>query len=258
MTFVETYQQLGELLAGGRPYARPGAFADAAEQLRDHVYGPEVADAIPRQVRTVLEFLDEQMSTAEVFAVEVRQYVDGSGDRTLVPRTIGRTRKAAAAKRRTAAGPGSASRERWTLDEIAADLERRHGTEVVELARRLHDEAAARMQVVFNSGRTHSSFVAYASGPHRDVHLLQVRSSGEVTLPLKWLRSQPPFDAERLRAEYRRRVEQALPLPADVPWEPSAPIATLADDGAFARLLAALDWAHWQVRSARDKAADQR
>lgn len=49
-----------------------------------------VADAVPPELRRIVEFLNGQMDPAEVFAVEVRQYV-GEGLTTLVPRLVGQT-----------------------------------------------------------------------------------------------------------------------------------------------------------------------
>ena len=59
-----------------------------------------VADEIPPALRRIVEFLNRQMSATEVFAIEVKQYVDSAGERqTIVPRVIGRTEEANAAKR---------------------------------------------------------------------------------------------------------------------------------------------------------------
>ena len=49
-----------------------------------------VSDEIPRELRRIVEFLNEQMSPAEVLAVEIKQFV-GDGVRSLVPRIIGET-----------------------------------------------------------------------------------------------------------------------------------------------------------------------
>lgn len=49
-----------------------------------------VADAIPAELRLIVEFLNEQMEHAEVLAVEIKQYV-GQGMKTLVPRVFGQT-----------------------------------------------------------------------------------------------------------------------------------------------------------------------
>src|SRR4051812_24332682 len=49
-----------------------------------------VADAIPSELRRVVDFLNAQMPPAEVLAVEIKQYTDGR-IRTLVPRVYGQT-----------------------------------------------------------------------------------------------------------------------------------------------------------------------
>ena len=56
-----------------------------------------VSDAIPAELRRIIEFLNGQMNPAEVYGVEIRQYV-GERLRTLVPRLVGRTADASRAK----------------------------------------------------------------------------------------------------------------------------------------------------------------
>ena len=52
-----------------------------------------VADYIPTELKTIVEFLNVQMDPAEVFVVELKQYV-GEGLKTLVPRLVGQTAEA--------------------------------------------------------------------------------------------------------------------------------------------------------------------
>ncbi len=52
-----------------------------------------VSDDIPRELRRLVEFLNEKMMDVEVFAVEVKQFL-GEGLRAVVPRAIGITEKA--------------------------------------------------------------------------------------------------------------------------------------------------------------------
>ena len=49
-----------------------------------------VADELPREVRRIIEFLNDKMKDVEVLGVELRQYV-GLNLRALVPRVIGQT-----------------------------------------------------------------------------------------------------------------------------------------------------------------------
>ena len=72
------------------------------------------ADAIPADLRRVVEFLNEQMGSTEVLALEVRQYVgeDGGQQNTLVSRVYGWT---AAAQRRKGRGSAQAV---WTWEDF--------------------------------------------------------------------------------------------------------------------------------------------
>jgi hypothetical protein len=77
-----------------------------------------VADAIPPELRSIVEFLNHQMSPAEVLAVEIRQYVGGDPARplrTLVPRVFGQTEAAKQAKG-TASGDPLVASEAELLD----------------------------------------------------------------------------------------------------------------------------------------------
>lgn len=52
------------------------------------------ADHAPRELRRLVEFLNEQMSDVEVLIVEIRQYRDNAGQTALIPRVIGMTETA--------------------------------------------------------------------------------------------------------------------------------------------------------------------
>lgn len=70
-----------------------------------------VADVLPGELQRVIEFLNVQMSPAEVIGIEVRQYA-GQGLKTLVPRVLGQT---AEAQQRKGRAPTSAPRE-WSWE----------------------------------------------------------------------------------------------------------------------------------------------
>jgi hypothetical protein len=70
-----------------RPDADTDAYRDqaAANLKAGRIRLVFVTDEIPRELRRVVEFLNEQMA-AEVIAIEVKQYVGPDGPRTLLPR----------------------------------------------------------------------------------------------------------------------------------------------------------------------------
>lgn len=56
-----------------------------------------VSDSIPKELRRIVEFLNEQMVDTEVIAIEVKQYI-GEGQKAIVPRVIGLTESARSKK----------------------------------------------------------------------------------------------------------------------------------------------------------------
>ena len=68
------------------------------------------ADGIPDELARVVEFLNAQMATVEVLAVDIRRFAGGDAA-TLVPRVIGRTARARRASRQA-----GKSREEWLAD----------------------------------------------------------------------------------------------------------------------------------------------
>lgn len=75
-----------------------------------------VADMLPRELRRIIEFLNEQMTKVEVLGVELPQFV-GSDFRALVPRLIGQTEVI----RQTKQGTRHSSR-RTTKDEFLSKV----------------------------------------------------------------------------------------------------------------------------------------
>ncbi len=238
-----------------------GFWDDVADHLRSgRVRIVLVADAIPQPIRRVLEFLNEQMSPAEVFAVEVRQYLADGDDRTLVPRLVGNTRLAER-NRATSdkAGGGSTRRSKpWTLDEIASDLARRGMGDLAPTLQRLYRELVDRADKVhLLRGKTYGSFVTATTGTEGDVHLLLARSTGQLMVPLNWLRNQPPFDDDGLRDEYRRRLEEHIDLPARLTGQPYVSLADLQEAEVFDGVLEVFDWAQGKIRESMVNSADE-
>jgi len=64
-----------------------------------------VADEIPKELRRLVEFLNEKLNNVEVVAVEVKQFL-GDGQRAVVPRVIGLTERTREGK------PGASGKKR--------------------------------------------------------------------------------------------------------------------------------------------------
>ncbi len=92
-----------------------------------------VADAIPKELRRIVEFLNEQMRPAEVLALEVEQHMTADGLRLLSPRLVGNTERAEGAKAVQPSDPIG------TIEDWFAQLEAARGSGVMATARRAHD-----------------------------------------------------------------------------------------------------------------------
>ena len=195
-----------------------------------------VADQIPRELRRVVEFLNEQMS-AEVLAIEVKQYLGEGGVRTLVPRVIGQT--AATTPSRTGGG-------RWDEPSFFTELERRRGPAEAAVARKLLAWARANMtRVTWGKGRVDGSLIPVLEQDGQQHLPFAIYTYGAVEIQFQWL-IRPPFDSPDVRGEFLARLNQipGVQLPEDaITRRPRIQLSALAaDPTAMDGLIHALEW----------------
>lgn len=205
-----------------------------------------VADEIPRELRRVVEFLNEQMR-ADVIAIEVKQYV-GEGVKTLVPRVIGET-AAAETRKRAAAG----SRRRWDEQSFFAVLEEKRGADEARVARAIEAWAEKQMpRFTWGKGKVEGSFIPVLDHDGQPHYPIALYTDGRVEIQFMWL-TRPPFDNLDLRRELLRRLNEipgvSIPDDAITRRRPSIPLKVLAEGPALNTLLGALDWFCATVRS---------
>ena len=169
-----------------------------------------VADEVPSELRRVVEFLNGQMNPAEVFAIEVKQFV-GEGLRTLVPRFIGQTAEAEIRKR--ARGEG----RQWNKESILDVLRERAGDQAVLGMERLFAWAERRgLRATFGRGKVDGSFAPVYDVNGRSYFPICAYSDGRVEIQFLHM-NEPPFNDLDFRKQLLERLN-ALPgisLPAD-------------------------------------------
>jgi hypothetical protein len=193
-----------------------------------------VADEISPEVRSIVEYLNRQMTETEVLAIEVKQYVDDAGERqTIVPRILGQTEAARATKR------GAAGRPRnWDETTFLEDLEARRGEAVAALAKSLITWANTPedVGVIYGRGAIYGSAKAQLERDGRIVlRSFRIYSSGQVEMPLKRM------EDTAARAELRRRLEEVIPSISGGPV-PSFDIDVLLDDETRQAFLETIRW----------------
>lgn len=110
-----------------------------------------IADAIPDELRRIVEFLNGQMDPAEILAVEVRQYV-GNDMQVLVPRVIGQTSEA---QRKKSGGSRRSPEPNPLLQEIA----RRWNTEDDQLRANENSKAPGFLQLSVGHREIHYEWI---------------------------------------------------------------------------------------------------
>jgi hypothetical protein len=181
-----------------------------------------VADEIAPELRSIVEFLNRQMTETEVLAIEVKQYVDAQGERqTIVPRLVGRTEAARAAKgtRSRAGGPA--------FDPMSASAD------VRELIEKM-DEVASELGLTVRSVRTgrnyqppvlesgvsvKSGIGVYSSGRGAEFNLSAFREHG----------------ADHIADRLLQRLRDVTGMQVDAPAWPAVPCRALLKDWDRAR-----------------------
>jgi hypothetical protein len=193
-----------------------------------------VADEIPRELRRVVEFLNDQMS-AEVLAIEVKQYV-GEGVQTLVPRVIGQTASS------TSARPS----RQWDEASFFLELEKKRGSAEAAAARDIFEWARRRMdRLTWGKGKVDGSFVPVLDHDDHAYYPIGIYTYGRIEVQFQWL-SAPPFESMDRRRELLARLNDipGVQIGEDaITRRPSIPLALFASDpDALAAFKAALDW----------------
>ena len=134
-----------------------------------------VADAIPPELRRIVEFLDSQMSPARVSAVEVKQYA-GGGETALVPRVVGQTARADARK-------GVSKGRTWDEDAFFTTLAAKRPPEEVAAARRIFEWVGQKqLRLWWGRGAVDGSFYGMLGTPGGVHYTFGVLTSGRAQI----------------------------------------------------------------------------
>jgi len=197
-----------------------------------------VADVIPPELVRIVEFLNRQMSPAEVVAVEISRFASGSLA-SLVPRVL----TSPASK----AAPGT---RRLDEADFWAGLAKRPAEEAV--VRKLVDWARSNgVRTVMNRG---------SMGFHFDSHgtyypFFNAARGRHIELGFGTLASRPVFESNEQRAELARRLNEGpgVSIGSDkIDRYPTIPTTALSDARALDAFTNAFDWVIQTLRSRAD------
>jgi hypothetical protein len=192
-----------------------------------------VADAIPRELRRIIEFLNGQMANTTVLAIEVKQYVDDDEQhQTIVPTVIGNTETAKQNKtvRR--------SRRQTNRSTLLAELAQENAAAATAAEALLEwGERHPRLNVRWNS----AGDIGVVGSPG----LLRLWGEGTLEVKVHSLRRMDPgnWDNDERIESLIQRLEQipgVVLRAARLQW-PRTPLAPLGDPSARAAFLAIIE-----------------
>jgi hypothetical protein len=200
-----------------------------------------VGDSIPREVRRIVEFLNGQMVSAEILAVEIKQFGNETL-KTLVPRVYGQTEQAARVK-----APDSGRGARlWDESSVLGDVDARFTEPERDVPRRVLLWAKARsLDLRWGKGPTYGScHTAYRFKNKRgtSMPLLSLYSTGQVAVPFgDWKRlSFVHVDGKEILASLNAIPGVKFPAAAIEKW-PSMRFTELAVGDVLERVLGVVD-----------------
>ncbi|MEZ0396877.1 MAG: hypothetical protein ABWK53_10685 [Anaerolineales bacterium] len=206
-----------------------------------------VADEIPRELQRIIEFLNRQMSPAEIYAIEVKQYA-GQGIRSLVPRVVGIT---ADADIRKSANKGE--RKEWDKNTFLDVLKNRTNQRELKAAEQiLHWAESRNLRIAWGAGSSDGAFFAMLDLDEITHYTFAVRTGWKSAyIQLQFAQLRRPFDTLEQRRELADRIQKAtgMRLPNETLKKyPSIKLATLSQDR-LQNFLQVFDWYIEQCKS---------
>ncbi|MFB6213271.1 MAG: hypothetical protein ABEJ07_01785 [Candidatus Nanohaloarchaea archaeon] len=175
-----------------------------------------VADEIPSELRSIVEFLNREMETAEVLAVEIKHYT-GEGEQALVPRVIGQTEQARQKKQ-------SSSRRKWDEESFFEDARKK-----------LSEEELTKIKKLYQFSRENADTIDWGTGSQNgsfnpkweelsDRSIFTVYSNGNITLNFGWLVEDKAVEFKQEFAEELGNAEIDIEVPDSLDDSMSYPI----------------------------------
>jgi len=197
-----------------------------------------VADKIPKELQRIIEFLNEQMSPAEILGVEIKQF--GSAKlKTLVPRVIGKTSVAQAKK-------GNRKTFKWDEKSFFTELEKNSGIKSVETVKKIINHFEPKVsELWFGEGRTIGSIIPILEINKKNHFLFSIWTDGKIEIPFQWMKNKNAFRDINKRKIILNKLNQIKGIniqETKLNKRPWIDLKTLYDNESMKKFLDIFDW----------------
>jgi hypothetical protein len=206
-----------------------------------------VADEIPKELRRIVEFLNEQMTPAEVLAVEIKQF-SGQDFKSLVSRVYGQTEEA-----RTKKNISATSERQWNEESFFKELKTRRGIEEAEIAKKVLQWSLNKLpRFWWGKGKNDGSFYPMLDHNDETYYPIAIWTYGKIEIQFQWLMNRSAFSDETKRRELLNRLNQipGVNIPENaITRRPNIFLSTFKDASSLRQLLETLDWVVQEIES---------
>lgn len=197
-----------------------------------------IADKIPKELQRIIEFLNEQMTPAEVLGLEIKQY-GNDAIKTLVPRVIGQTSSAQIKK-------GSKVYNQWTEETFFEELERRNGKAIRNIAYKMLKYFQTRTsRIWYGKGKRSGSLVPVIDKGDMSFFPFTIWTYGKIEINFQWDKERKPFDDIKNRKHILEKLSEikGIVVPeSKIDKRPSFNIELLGAKSEFDKFLRIYDW----------------
>lgn len=203
-----------------------------------------VADVIPLELRRIVEFLNEQMKSIEVLAVELRQFTS-EGLRTIVPTVYGQTQEAMSKNNRDTPN--------WNEEALFEKMASNCNSAEIDFARRIFNWMTKdrNRDVIFGHGNVNGSVCPAFTPKGVPIRPIYISSDGNIWFQFGSLVGKPVFDSAERRKHLMERFNSINGINfGDEDLTRSRAIslkAILSHPDGEARFFAALSWMETQI-----------
>ena len=203
-----------------------------------------IADTIPKELQRIIEFLNEQMTPAEILGLEIKQFT-GQDLKTLVPRVIGLTSNSQVVKGRT-----NNNQSKWTEETFLKELLNQRGQQETEAAQKILEwvKPIVKDNIKCGTSSDYSLFPILNRNGDK-IYSFGIWRNGDIEIYFQYMREIPPFDSEEKRIELLNRlnlIKGASLSKERISGRPRLPnaLSLLIDDEEMKKFIDAFNW-YW-------------